>query len=83
MSVLIVWQTHHGYTDRQAAEVLGLEPREFSRQKATRPSRQTSLLCILSTMFKRDLAAIGEAAATLARPPRAEEPGPDLSSDWD
>jgi hypothetical protein len=67
--MLDVWQTHYGYTDRQAAERLGLELKEFCRQKATKPSRQTCLLAILITMYQPDMAEIAAAAAALDRPP--------------
>jgi len=83
MTALAVWQEHYGFSDAEAARQLGLNPSEFLRQRSTRPSRQTSLLALLVAIYKPDMAAIAEAAAELARPPRAEEPGPDLSSDWD
>jgi len=83
MTMLEVWQTHYGYTDREAAERLGLEFKEFARQKATKPSRQSCLIAILITMYQPDMAAIAAAAAVLARPPaKPEEAGPDLCSDW-
>jgi hypothetical protein len=83
MTMLDVWQTHYGYTDRQAADLLALSPSEFARQRATKPSRQTCLIAILITMYRPDMAAIAKAAAALDRPPaRPEEPGPNLSSGW-
>jgi hypothetical protein len=36
----------------------------------------------LIAIYRPDMTAIAEAAAKLGRPPKAVEPGPDLSSDW-
>jgi hypothetical protein len=69
MSALTRWQALLGLADSEAAQQLGLELREYCRQKATRPSRQTALLAILIALFKPDMAAIAATAATLDRRP--------------
>jgi hypothetical protein len=80
---LLRWQRLLGFSDDQAALHLGLELREYRRQLATRPSRQTYLLAILVSLYKPDLTKIRAAVADLARPPAgSKEATPDLSSDW-
>jgi hypothetical protein len=46
MSALARWQVLHHLTDHEAADQLGLEIKEYCRQRATRPSRHTALLAI-------------------------------------
>jgi hypothetical protein len=69
MSALLRWQQLQGFSDDQAAQHVGLELREYCRQRATRPSRQTALLAVLVAVYKPDLTKIREALADLARPP--------------
>ena len=85
MSALQRWQQLLGFSDDQAAQHLGLELREYARQRATRPSRQTALIACLVAVYRPDLTKIRAALADLARPPAAvesEETTADLSSDW-
>jgi hypothetical protein len=69
MSALLRWQQLQGFSDDQAAQHVGLELREYCRQRATRPSRQTALLAVLVAVYKPDLTKIREVLADLARPP--------------
>lgn len=70
MTALAKWQAFRGLSDGEAAARLGLELKEFARQKATRASRQTCLIAILLALFEPDMAKIAAAAAALDRPPR-------------
>jgi hypothetical protein len=69
MSALATWQRFQGVDDHEAAEQLGLEVREFFRQRATRASRQTALLAVLIALFQPDTGKIAAAAAALDRRP--------------
>jgi hypothetical protein len=68
VSALARFQALQGLTDRETAEQLGLELKEYCRQRATRPSRQTALLAILIALFQPDMKAIAATATTLDRP---------------
>jgi hypothetical protein len=46
----------HGLGDRAAAELLGLRLREYLRQRATRPSRQTAIIAVVLTVYGLDFA---------------------------
>jgi hypothetical protein len=69
VTALAKWQALRGLSDREAAAELGLELKEYCRQRATRPSRQTALLALLIALFKPDMAKIAATAAVLDRPP--------------
>jgi hypothetical protein len=73
------WQRLPRFSDQQAAQHVGLELREYCRQRATRPSRQTALLAVLVSLYRPDLTKIHQALADLARPasPPIDETGPD------
>jgi hypothetical protein len=47
MNPLARFQLMHGLGDHEAAELVGLSAREWCRQKATRPSRQTSIILLI------------------------------------
>jgi hypothetical protein len=68
MTALQRWQQLLGFSDEQVAQHLGLEVREFARQRATRPSRQTALIAWLITLYRPDLSKIHQALADLAHP---------------
>jgi hypothetical protein len=76
MNVLAVWQAHRGLSDRAAAAELGLELKEFARQKATKPSRQTCLLATLIALYQPDMAKIAATAAALDPPATSKEAAP-------
>src|SRR5882724_5843803 len=62
------WQRRHRYTDRAAAEVLGLSVSAFRRQRASaRSSRQTELLVDYVTIHRTNWLEIAEIATKLAR----------------
>lgn len=67
MTALAKWQTFRGLSDCAAAAELGLELKEFARQKATRASRQTCLIAILVALHEPDMAKIAATAAALDR----------------
>jgi hypothetical protein len=50
-SPLARWQAYQQLSDAQAAQRLGLEVREFCREKAGRCSRQSALLAIYSSVY--------------------------------
>lgn len=69
-SPLARWQAHHRLSDAEAAQRLGLEVREFSRQKAGRCSRQSALLAIHSSVYgPLSLDEMTAAVAAFARAP--------------
>ena len=70
MSALAAWQARLYLGDRATAELLCLELKEYRRQKATRPSRQTSLLLAIFTVrpdIRAELAAAAAGAALILR----------------
>lgn len=78
MSALARFQALQGLTDRETAELLGLELKEFARQKPSRPSRQTALLCILITVFRPNMELIAATAATSAPGDGYRRPAPSM-----
>jgi hypothetical protein len=86
MSALRVWQACLQLSDREGAEMLGLEPKEFARQKATRLSRQSALLAVLTALYRPDMAAIAATATALAGAPAprsaVDPPCGSSASDW-
>lgn len=69
MSALARFEALQGLTDRETAELLGLELGQYRRQRTVGASRQTALLAILIALFQPNMELIAATAATLDRRP--------------
>jgi len=69
VSALARFEALQGLTDRETAELLGLELGQYRRQRTVGASRQTALLAILIALFQPNMELIAATAATLDRRP--------------